>query len=113
MNETIELLHGHRSDRDFTGEPIPEDQPGFADAGQWPAGYPEADRTAYDLATIKGWLTVFLRRFFSNQFKRTAMPNGPKVLAGGSLSPRGDWRMPSDASAKAWIDELEARVSLG
>ena len=84
-----------------------------ADAGQWPAGYPEADRTAYDLATIKGWLTVFLRRFFSNQFKRTAMPNGPKVLAGGSLSPRGDWRMPSDASAKAWIDELEARVSLG
>jgi len=81
-----------------------------AAAGDWPAGYPEADHTAYDLATIRKWMAVFLRRFFSNQFKRTAMPNGPKVLAGGSLSPRGDWRMPSDASARAWLEELEDGV---
>ena len=80
------------------------------DAGEWPAGYPDADRTAYALATIKHWLGVFLRRFFANQFKRTAIPNGPKVLAGGSLSPRGDWRMPSDASAAAWLAELERNV---
>ena len=81
-----------------------------ATVGRWPVGYPEADRAEYDLATIKKWLAVFIRRFFSNQFKRTAMPNGPKVLAGGSLSPRGDWRMPSDASAKAWMRELDANV---
>ena len=79
------------------------------DAGEWPAGYPDADRTSYDLPIIKHWLGVFLRRFFANQFKRTAIPNGPKVLAGGSLSPRGDWRMPSDASPAAWLAEL-ARV---
>jgi len=79
-------------------------------AGGWPAGYPEAERTAYDLATIKRWEGVFLRRFFANQFKRSALPNGPKVSAGGSLSPRGDWRMPSDASPAAWLAELEAHV---
>ena len=81
-----------------------------ARAGQWPAGYPEADHASYDLATIKKWMGVFIRRFFGNQFKRTAMPNGPKVLAGGSLSPRGDWRMPSDAVARAWLEELETSV---
>ncbi len=74
--------------------------------GLWPAGYPEQERVAYDLATIKGWLEVFGRRFFANQFKRSAMPNGPKVLAGGSLSPRGDWRMPSDASSRLWLADL-------
>jgi len=79
-------------------------------AGLWPAGYPEADRTAYDLPTIKRWMGVFLRRFFAHQFKRSAMPNGPKVLSGGSLSPRGDWRMPSDASATAWLAELTRNV---
>ncbi|WGT47480.1 NAD(+) synthase [Tessaracoccus lacteus] len=79
-------------------------------AGDWPAGYPDEDRTSYDLATIKKWMRVFLRRFFSNQFKRTAIPNGPKVLAGGSLSPRGDWRMPSDASSAAWLSELDRNV---
>ena len=83
------------------------------DAGEWPAGYPDADRTSYDLPIIKHWLGVFLRRFFANQFKRTAIPNGPKVLAGGSLSPRGDWRMPSDASAAAWLAELERNVPDG
>jgi len=62
---------------------------------------------AYDLATIKRWLLVFLRRFFANQFKRDCVPNSPKVGSGGSLSPRGDWRMPSDASIAAWIAEAE------
>lgn len=76
-------------------------------SGDWPSGYPEEDKTAYDLPTIKNWLGVFLRRFFANQFKRSAIPNGPKVVAGGSLSPRGDWRMPSDASAAAWLAELD------
>ena len=84
----------------------------WADAGTglWPAGYPERDRVAYDLATIRRWMGVFLRRFFANQFKRSALPNGPKVVAGGSLSPRGDWRMPSDATASAWLAELEENV---
>ena len=79
-------------------------------SGEWPAGYPEGDHTAYDLATIKRWEQVFFKRFFANQFKRSALPNGPKVVSGGTMSPRGDWRMPSDASAKAWLDELEHNV---
>ncbi|HLV55293.1 MAG TPA: NAD(+) synthase [Actinotalea caeni] len=78
-----------------------------ADAGAWPVGYPAADRVAYDLATIKHWMRVFVRRFFGNQFKRSALPNGPKVTPGGALSPRGDWRMPSDALADAWLAEVE------
>ncbi|MFN3352051.1 MAG: NAD(+) synthase [Brevundimonas sp.] len=79
--------------------------------GDWPAGTPEAERVAYDLSTIKGWLGKFLTRFFqSSQFKRSAMPNGPKVVTGGSLSPRGDWRAPSDASAAVWLRELEANT---
>ncbi|MBO1032057.1 NAD(+) synthase [Tessaracoccus sp. SD287] len=80
------------------------------DQGQWPAGYPDHERTAYDLATIRHWMEVFHRRFFTNQFKRSALPNGPKVLAGGALSPRGDWRMPSDVSAAAWLAELDRDV---
>ena len=65
----------------------------------------------YDLATIRKWLRVFCWRFFQiSQFKRSAVPNGPKVQSGGSLSPRGDWRMPSDATARAWIEELERNV---
>ncbi|MFL6062714.1 MAG: NAD(+) synthase, partial [Marmoricola sp.] len=76
--------------------------------GSWPVGYPEARRTEYDLATIKKWLGVFVNRFFGfSQFKRSALPNGPKVSAGGSLSPRGDWRMPSDANARVWLADLE------
>jgi len=62
---------------------------------------------AYDLAIIKRWLLVFLRRFFASQFKRDCVPDGPKVGSGGALSPRGDWRMPSDASVAAWIAEAE------
>jgi NAD+ synthase (glutamine-hydrolysing) len=80
------------------------------DAGEWPPGYPEASRTAYDLATIRTWLEVFIKRFFANQFKRSALPNGPKVVPGGSLSPRGDWRMPSDVTSRAWLEELRANV---
>jgi NAD+ synthase (glutamine-hydrolysing) len=79
--------------------------------GEWPAHHPEADRVAYDLATIKGWLRKFLIRFFqTSQFKRSALPNGPKVVTGGSLSPRGDWRAPSDGNARVWLDELDANV---
>jgi NAD+ synthase (glutamine-hydrolysing) len=79
--------------------------------GDWPPEFPNARRRAYDRTTIKGWLKVFLRRFFGfSQFKRSAMPNGPKVSAGGSLSPRGDWRAPSDGNARAWLAELEENV---
>jgi NAD+ synthase (glutamine-hydrolysing) len=76
--------------------------------GIWPPGFPEAKRNAYDLPEIRRWLEVFCRRFFAfAQFKRSALPNGPKVSAGGSLSPRGDWRAPSDGSAGAWLRDLE------
>jgi NAD+ synthase (glutamine-hydrolysing) len=81
-----------------------------ADAGQWPPGFPEDRRVAYDLAEVRHWLTVFVKRFFASQFKRSALPNGPKVSAGGTMSPRGDWRMPSDASPAAWLAELERNV---
>ncbi|MCX2560564.1 NAD(+) synthase [Acetobacter farinalis] len=85
-----------------------------AKAGSWPPGFLEQDRKAYDLATIRHWLQIFVRRFFgTSQFKRSAMPNGPKVMAGGSLSPRGDWRAPSDGSATLWLKELEANVPPG
>lgn len=60
----------------------------------------------YDAATVKKWLTVFYRRFFSQQFKRNCLPDGVKV-GSVSVSPRGDWRMPSDATAKVWLAELE------
>ncbi len=81
------------------------------EAGSWPQGYPQAKRTDYDLPTIRGWLEKFLIRFFqTSQFKRSALPNGPKVSAGGALSPRGDWRAPSDGTAAVWLAELEANV---
>ncbi|APX33131.1 NAD(+) synthase [Brachybacterium sp. P6-10-X1] len=83
---------------------------GDLEAGQWPAGYADGDKRAYTRGEIRGWLTVFTRRFFSTQFKRSAVPNAPKVLAGGSLSPRGDWRMPSDVTSRAWLAEIEAEV---
>jgi NAD+ synthase (glutamine-hydrolysing) len=64
-------------------------------------------RHKYRLAEIKKWLGVFLRRFFeTSQFKRSAVPNSPKVGSGGSLSPRGDWRAPSDGNASAWLADL-------
>jgi NAD+ synthase (glutamine-hydrolysing) len=80
-------------------------------AGAWPANTPKTARRAYDLAEIKSWLRVFLKRFFEqSQFKRSALPNGPKISSGGSLSPRGDWRAPSDSHAAVWLDELERGV---
>jgi NAD+ synthase (glutamine-hydrolysing) len=81
-----------------------------ADAGEWPPNYPDDRRVEFDLPTVRRWLDVFIRRFFASQFKRSALPNGPKVSAGGTMSPRGDWRMPSDASPAAWLAELEANV---
>jgi NAD+ synthase (glutamine-hydrolysing) len=79
--------------------------------GRWPTNIPAVARRAYNLAEIKSWLRVFLRRFFEqSQFKRSALPNGPKISSGGSLSPRGDWRAPSDAHAAVWLDELERNV---
>ena len=81
-----------------------------AEAGSWPAGLPEEEKVAYDLATIRAWELLFFKRFFANQFKRSTLPNGPKVVSGGSLSPRGDWRMPSDCGSGPWIAELERNV---
>ncbi|WP_462321546.1 NAD(+) synthase [Halochromatium sp.] len=81
------------------------------DQGQWPDNLPAARHHDYDLAEIKRWLEVFLFRFFQiSQFKRSCMPNGPKVGSGGSLSPRGDWRAPSDAEAAIWLQELRENI---
>ena len=80
-------------------------------AGRWPEDFPDAGRIAYDLPIIIGWLDKFLLRFFAtSQFKRSALPNGPKVSAGGALSPRGDWRAPSDGTADVWREELRANT---
>ncbi len=82
-----------------------------AEAGAWPPGFPEDERRAYSLTEIRGWLELFLKRFFGfSQFKRSALPNGPKVSTGGAVSPRGDWRAPSDGNARAWLAELSANV---
>ncbi|OBI05685.1 NAD(+) synthase [Mycolicibacter heraklionensis] len=80
-------------------------------SGSWPPGYPADKRQAYSLADIRHWLKVFAQRFYSfSQFKRSALPNGPKVSHGGSLSPRGEWRAPSDMSARVWLDEIERAI---
>jgi NAD+ synthase (glutamine-hydrolysing) len=78
-----------------------------ASRGSWPPNLPDSAKVAYAPAEIRKWLRVFLTRFFQNQFKRSAVPNGPKISSGGALSPRGDWRMPSDASAAAWLADLD------
>jgi len=79
--------------------------------GAWPPHFPDDSKHAYTIADIKKWLGVFLFRFFQiSQYKRSAMPNGPKVVSGGNLSPRGDWRAPSDGNARVWVDELEQNV---
>lgn len=81
------------------------------DAGAWPPGFPADERFGYDQQTVVRWLRVFLRRYFAfAQFKRSALPNGPKVSPAGSLSPRGDWRAPSDGNAEVWLAELDAAV---
>ncbi|MBV9090624.1 MAG: NAD(+) synthase [Mycobacteriaceae bacterium] len=82
--------------------------------GAWPPGFPQDKRPAYSLKEIRHWLAVFVERFFAfSQFKRSALPNGPKVSFGGSLSPRGDWRAPSDMSARTWLDEIEREIPEG
>jgi NAD+ synthase (glutamine-hydrolysing) len=79
--------------------------------GDWPDLIPQEGRHEYSLEQIRHWLEVFVQRFFqTSQFKRSAMPNAPKVGSGGSLSPRSDWRAPSDSTATAWLQELRARV---
>jgi len=81
-----------------------------AAAGEWPIDFPLEGRNSYDMETITKWLEVFLYRFFEiSQFKRSAIPNGPKVSAAASLSPRGDWRAPSDGTAGLWLDELRGK----
>jgi NAD+ synthase (glutamine-hydrolysing) len=75
--------------------------------GNWP-DIAEAGRNQYSLAEIRKWLGVFLKRFFQlSQYKRSALPNAPKIGSGGSLSPRSDWRAPSDGEAAAWLAQLE------
>ncbi len=82
-----------------------------AERGNWPPGFPDNKRPAYSLNEIRHWLRVFVARFYSfSQFKRSALPNGPKVSHGGSLSPRGDWRAPSDMSARTWLDEIDREI---
>jgi NAD+ synthase (glutamine-hydrolysing) len=74
--------------------------------GSWPNG-DHLVRNQYELAAIKRYMMIFLFRFFkTSQFKRTCVPNAPKVGNGGSLSPRGDWRAPSDSEATVWMDDL-------
>jgi NAD+ synthase (glutamine-hydrolysing) len=84
---------------------------GDRDRGVWPDLIPAHRRHEYSLREIKHWLGVFLERFFhTSQFKRSALPNGPKVGSGGALSPRGDWRAPSDSTAAAWLAQLQREV---
>jgi NAD+ synthase (glutamine-hydrolysing) len=79
--------------------------------GTWPDHLSADKHREYDLVTIKRWLGVFVQRFFQiSQFKRSCVPNGPKVGSGGSLSPRGDWRAPSDAEAIAWLEEVQSQI---
>ena len=82
-----------------------------ATKGAWPAGFGSTKKNDYSIGQIKHWLDVFCFRFFQiSQFKRSCVPNGPKVGSGGSLSPRGDWRAPSDGESAPWLQELRANV---
>ena len=73
------------------------------------AGLPADRRRRTTCPTIRTGSLVFVKRFFASQFKRSALPNGPKVSAGGTMSPRGDWRMPS-TRRRGWLAEIEANV---
>jgi NAD+ synthase (glutamine-hydrolysing) len=82
---------------------------GDAQRGLWPAHVADADKRSVSIHETLKWLEVFARRFYGqSQFKRSAMPNGPKLTSAGALSPRGDWRMPSDSSARLWLDAIDA-----
>ncbi|PIP08170.1 MAG: NAD(+) synthase, partial [Syntrophobacteraceae bacterium CG23_combo_of_CG06-09_8_20_14_all_50_8] len=75
--------------------------------GLWP-DIPEEKRHAYAIGEIRHWLSVYLLRFFKHsQFKRSCLPNGPKVGSGGSLSPRSDYRAPSDSEATVWLENVK------
>jgi NAD+ synthase (glutamine-hydrolysing) len=75
--------------------------------GDWP-DVPETKRNDYTIGEIRHWLEVYLYRFFQiSQFKRSCIPNGPKVGSGGSLSPRGDYRAPSDSEAAIWLEDAK------
>jgi NAD+ synthase (glutamine-hydrolysing) len=77
------------------------------DCGTWP-DVPEDKRNAYGISMIKKWMEVFIKKFFrQSQFKRTCVPNSPKIGSGGSLSPRGDYRAPSDSEDAPWLKDLE------
>lgn len=78
---------------------------GDAQRGDWPDNLPTGEHVAYSSEQIIDWLELFCRRFFANQFKRSALPNGPKV-GSSSLSPRADWRAPSDVGARLWLEEV-------
>jgi NAD+ synthase (glutamine-hydrolysing) len=76
------------------------------DQGLWPE-ITLFHKNVYDIATIKHWLTIFVKRFFEqSQYKRSCIANAPKVGSGGSLSPRGDWRAPSDSKATLWLEKI-------
>jgi NAD+ synthase (glutamine-hydrolysing) len=75
--------------------------------GKWP-NIPDSKQKQYNIREIKHWMGIYLYRFFKlSQFKRSCIPNGPKVGSGGSLSPRGDYRAPSDGESTAWMADLE------
>jgi NAD+ synthase (glutamine-hydrolysing) len=81
---------------------------GNRESGAWPDSQ-QVVRTEYSLGAIKETLRIFLSRFFKgSQFKRSCVPNSPKVGSGGSLSPRGDWRAPSDSESTVWLADLES-----
>ncbi|MDO5035210.1 MAG: NAD(+) synthase [Actinomycetaceae bacterium] len=88
---------------------------GNAEVDMWPEGYEGAARRSYTLAEILTWERVFLRRFFANQFKRSTLPNGPRVLEGANLSPRGGLMLGSDIASTAWlarIDQLAGELGI-
>jgi NAD+ synthase (glutamine-hydrolysing) len=85
----------------------------FLSTHAWANDLPDSqNETPYSVEDILKWQRIFLQRFFLiSQFKRSAVPNGPKVGSGGSLSPRGDWRAPSDSQAEPWLAELDGTAA--
>jgi NAD+ synthase (glutamine-hydrolysing) len=106
--QDFNLFYLTRSATGRRRSPSSPGMPGTTSTRRLAGNLPEANARAYTLEEIRGWLALFLRRFFTNQFKRSAVPNGPKISSGGSLSPRGDWRAPSDGSPDVWLEEMKA-----